>query len=417
MARRGYRLAGFAWPGWGPLAERNFRLLFLARSISALGDRIALVALAFAVLEFGGATELGLVILAREGSTAALVLFGGVWADRVSRYRLLLGADLLRFGSQALTAWLVLAGEASVWNLTVLQLAYGAGTAFFLPTSTSLVPQIVPPERLQPANALLALSFNGFGIVGPAVGAALVVVASPGWGLVADAVSFLLAAVFLVQLRVPETDREPRRRVFAELAEGWREFSSRTWVWVMVASFGVFQLAVFPPLFVLGPVIAKNELGGAGAWGTILAVGSIGALLGSVLALRVRAKRPLVATQLLSIPLAIYFALLAGIEIVWLISLAALAGWLFVHLADTIWHTTLQQQVPEKALGRISSYDWFGSIALNPVGYAIVGPLAAATGERTVLLGAAALQVITVLSVLLVPSVRGVRTRASEPTR
>jgi predicted MFS family arabinose efflux permease len=390
---------------WGALAERNFRLLFLARAVSSLGDRITLVALAFAVLEFGDATDLGLVIAAREVPTVLLLLVGGVWADRLPRRRLLIASDLLRFGSQAATAALVLGGSASLASLAALQVAYGVGSAFFLPASTSVVPQTVSPGRLQQANALLAVSRNSVGITGAAIGAFLVVVVGPGWALAVDAATFLLAALFIVRLRIEEPARQARQRLMEDLKGGWVEFSSRTWVWVVVCSFGVFQLAAFPTLMVLGPVVAKDDLGGAGAWAAILAAGSAGALIGSFAAMRVRSRHPLALSQILIVPFGIQFVLLAVAAPVWAIASAAFIAWAGSEIGDTLWFTTLQRHVPEEALGRISSFDYMGSQTLNPIGFAIVGPVAAAVGVGAVIFGAAAVLTVMAGVVLLVPSV------------
>ena len=243
------------------------------------------VALAFAVLHIGGATDLGLVLLAREIPIVAFLLVGGVWADRVSRKLLLVAGDAAMGSVQAVTALLLLTGNASVWSVAALQVGFGAVTAFTRPASVGLVPQVVAGSQLQEANALVDLGRSTMRIAGPAIGAVIVVAANPGWALVADAASFAVSALLRVQMRVARGTPPPRLRLFSELAHGWSEFVARRWVWLMVSSFGLFQLTLFPAMLVLGPVVAETQLGGAGAWGAILAAQAAGSVAGGLVAL------------------------------------------------------------------------------------------------------------------------------------
>lgn len=390
-------------------------MLFSARAVSALGDGISLVALTFAILSTGTASDLALVLLAREIPTVTVLLLGGVWADRLPRRLLLIGANLIMFVAQAGTAGLILGGSASIGVLMGLQAVYGLGNALFLPASMSVVPQSVSPGRLQQANALLALSRNSFGIVGPMVGALLVATVGPGWGLAADATTFLLAAIAVTLMRIAEPERTPGGTVFEDLRGGWREFTARTWVWMIVSSFGIYQLAVFPAFMVLGSLIAKNDLGGAGAWGTILAASSAGSVLGALAATRIKARRPLVLGQFLILPVVVLFVMFGlGAPLVVLV-VAAVLAWACSEIGDTLWYTALQQHVPEEALGRISSFDYFGSQVFKPIGYAIVGPVAVALGAHTVMFGSATLLLFVTVAILLVPSVWQIR--QVEPAR
>jgi hypothetical protein len=182
----------------------------------------------------------------------------------------------------------------------------------------------------------------------------------------------------------------------------------------MVISFGLFQLTYFPALLVLGPLVAKEELGGAGAWGTILAVESAGAVVGGLFALRVRFDRPLVACQLLVLPAGVLLFTLAVPLPLPLIALTGFVTGIGFSFGDTLWMTALQRYVPEHALSRISSFDWLGSVALNPIGYVLIGPLAAVFGASKMLVIAGILNIAVCLGIVLVPSVRSLRVSGAQ---
>jgi Transmembrane secretion effector len=391
------------------LRERNFARYLGAVTVSQLGSGMSTVALAFAVLGFGGATDLGIVLLAREVPTVILLLLGGVFADRISRRTILVSTDTLKGTAQAVTALLVISGSANVWNVGALQMVFGLAEAFSRPATIGLVKETVSEHRLQEANALLGLASNVMYIAGPAIGALIVAAGSPGIAIAVDSATFLGSAALTSSLRLASAVRIASASILAELHDGWREFVGRSWVVTMVVTFGFFQLTYFPALLVLGPLVAKEQLGGAAAWGVILAVESAGSVLGGLVALRLRVGRPLIACSLLVVP--------AGLLLVALsvpLPLVALAGVSFVvgigfAVGNTLWETTLQRNVPEHALSRISSFDWFGSVALNPIGYALIGPVAAAVGNAEALAVAGVLNVAICLSVVLVPSVRHLR--------
>ena len=192
-----------------------------------------------------------------------------------------------------------------------------------MPAEVGLVPQTVSAERLQQANALQGLSRNLTGILGPALSGALVVAGSPGIALGIDALSFVVCAVILQRIRIaPRTDGGEREGFVHELREGWQEFTSRTWLWSSVVLFGIGNMG-FCAWIVLGPVVAKAELGGAGPWGTVLAIGGVGAVAGSLVAIRLRPARPLVACTLAAVPLSGQLVVLILAPSVWLLSVAA----------------------------------------------------------------------------------------------
>jgi MFS family permease len=388
------------------LRERNFARYLAAESISDLGSGMAMVALAFAVLQFGGAVDLGIVLLAREVPIVVFVLLGGVLADRVPRRRLLAGSDLVKGIAQVATAVLLFTGAANVWNVALLQIAFGVANALSRPATIGLVKEVVSDERLQQGNALLHLSTNVFSIAGPAIGAIIVAAGSPALAIAIDAATFFVSAALIASLQLTRVTRTVTASILADLRGGFHELTSRPWAVAIIAAFGLFQLTYFPALNVLGPIVANDHLGGAGAWGTILAVQSVGAVLGGLVALRIRVSRPLVWCELVVTPAGLLLAGLAvPLPLLALAAISALVGAGFA-IGNTLYLTAFQRNLPEHALSRISSYDWFGSLALNPIGYALIGPIAAALGAQQTLYAAAVLNFIVCVGVVLVPSVR-----------
>jgi hypothetical protein len=391
------------------LHERSFGRYLAAVTVSTLGSGMAMVALAFAVLEFGGATDLGIVLLAREVPLVVLLLAGGVFADRLPRRTILVGTDVVKGAAQVGTAILLFSGAANVWNVALLQTMFGMSAAFSRPATTGLVREAVSDARLQEANALVGLSYSVLSIAGPAIGALIVAAGSPAWAITIDAFTFFVSAALTASMRLTAMVRIASASILGDIRDGWREFIQRSWAVAMVASFGLFQLTYFPALLVLGPLVAKAELGGATAWGTILAIESAGAVVGGMIALRLRFNRPLVASQLFVLPAGLLLAALAlPLSLIGL-TVISFANGIGFAVGNTLWMTALQRNVPEHALSRISSFDWLGSVALNPVGYALIGPIAAAIGTSQTLAVAAVLNIAVCVSVVLVPSVRSVR--------
>ncbi len=402
----------------GPLAEREFALLFTATSITTLGDRLGHIALAFAVLELpgGGARELGLVLATRIGVESLVVVGGGVLADRLPRSLILVGASTIQAVAQAAIAALVLTGTATTGNLIALSILYGIGGGLVIPAEIGLVPQTVSTGRLQQANALLGLSRNAVSLLGPAVGGALIVAGSPGTALAVDAATFAVCAVLLSRIRIAVRDGGPAREHFLqELRGGWREFRQRDWLWSSVLLFGISNLAFTGCWGVLGPVVAQERLGGAGAWATVLAAAGVGSVVGGIFALRYRPKRPLLASVLWAWPLMLEVLGLALAVPVWMLALCAFATGLglAVHLA--LWFTVLQREIPEHAQSRVSSFDVLGSFVLIPVGMAIAGPVSEAIGVTPTLWAGLAVMLAMQLAIVAVPSVRRLRDPESAP--
>lgn len=279
-----------------PLRSAAFRRVAAADTVSAVGNAVAPVALAFAVLDLGGsAASLGLVVGARSLAQVVFLLLGGVVADRLPRQVVLVGSSAGSALTQAAVAALVIGRVDSIGLLAALSAVNGAVSAFTQPAASALLPATVDASMLRQANALIRIITNSMRVVGTAVAGVLVAVLGSGWCIAVDAASFAAAgAIFFTGLRLPATvgAAAGRERVWTELAQGWSEFRSRTWLWVVVASAAVGNAAFVGAVFVLGPVIADHTFGRK-LWGVVLACFTLGTIAGGLLALRVRPRYPL----------------------------------------------------------------------------------------------------------------------------
>lgn len=352
---------------------------------------MAPVALAFAVLgEPGGsAGKLGTVLAGRSIAQVAFLMFGGALADRFPRYRIMVVSDLMAFATQATIAGLFIAGRPPIALLTALAAVNGAASASFFPASRGLVPQIVDPPVLQSANALIRMSENSARLAGSAVSGALIVAVGSGWAIGIDAATFGASAVLMLTSGAPRTGRGARGdSLLREVREGWQEFRSRQWVWVIVAQFALVNLCFTSCVFVLGPVVAKQHWGGALGWSAVVTANAVGLVAGSFIAMRFRPAHPMLAATLATFGFVPPFFLLAAHAPVWVVAAAMLANGVCVDVFEVLWMTALQQHVPDDKLSRVNSYDALGSMVLGPLGLLLVGPVAVAAGVTATLVGA-----------------------------
>jgi MFS family permease len=391
----------------GVLGERNFRLFFTAYGASIIGSAMVPVALTFAVLNQGyPIVDVSYVLAAETVPLAALLLLGGVIADRLPRSITMVGADLVRFFSEAALAVLLLTGTAPVWAMVVLAGFLGAGQAFFNPAMTGLMPEIVAPDGLQQANALRALATSSGQILGPALAGVIVAAGGAGWAIAIDAGTYALSAACLIRLTIPPRPETEPTSMLTDLVAGWNEFRSRTWLWSIVLQFAAFNALCFAPFMLLGAVVARERLGGAAAWGIILALLGAGSIVGAIASSRFHPRRPLVIATCGAALFALPVSLIAIPAPTALIAAGAFVAGLGLSIFDTLWETSLQQHIPGELLSRVSAYDWFGSVAFVPLGYILAAPLAGALGVRSALVFAAAWAVASCGAVLLAPSVR-----------
>jgi predicted MFS family arabinose efflux permease len=395
------------------LGEPEFRKLFVGQATSVVGSMFRVVALPFAVLAIGGtATDIGIVEAAGLIPLAVLVLLGGVWADRLPRRTVMLSADVGRTVLQLAAATLLVAGVAHVWQLAVLQVGMGVCEAFFGPAYTGLVPEVVSPPRLQQANALQGLVSSGSITLGAFLAGMLVAAVGPGWAIGIDGLSYLASACFLLRLRPPaflgRQAAKPApagparglaggRAFFRDLADGWREFTSHTWIWVMVAGAALFLFAIDGPIQVLGPIVARDVYDGARTWGLTSAAMGIGQIAGGLLSLRWRPRRPMLVIAAGMSLTALLVAFLALEAPVWTLYASLAAVGVEWGLYDPFWLTCMQREVARSMISRVSAYDYLGVLAFYPAGLALAGPLADAFGRSTVLWVSAAVAIFVSL--------------------
>jgi predicted MFS family arabinose efflux permease len=393
------------------LKQRDLALVVTSRLVSDIGTGMAPIALAFGVLTLpgGDASSLGLVLLCAAVPRLIFFLVGGVLADRLDRARLMVAAEWLAATAQLAAATLFVTGHASVPALAALAAVNGVAVALFYPSLTGLVPQVAEDRDLQSANALIRLSSHLASILGTVLGGALVASVGPGWALAVDALTYAVSAVLLAFVRARSHVRtDERSSVLSDLVGGWREFSSRRWVWLIVLLFSLSNMGFTAAVAVLGPVRSLESYGGARGWALVLAAFSAGTVAGVLVAMRVRPSRPLFVAMVAQLVVVLPIVAIAPP-----LPLAVVAGCAFVSgvavdVFEVLWQTALQRNIPRDALSRVASYDWLGSMALTPVALAGAGALAATVGLTAAIWVCAALGALSTLG-LLDPQIRGLR--------
>jgi MFS family permease len=401
-----------------PLRHRQFRLLWTGMSLSLLGDGALLVALAWQAYQLHDRpSAMSVVGVALTLPQLLFVLVGGVLSDRMSRRSVMLVADLVRGGVLAALAVLAWSDLLQLWHLVVFAVVYGAASAFFVPAFEALVPEVVPEDELTEANALdQFVRPAALWLLGPALGGWLIGVGGTGSAFALDAATFLLSAACLLRVVVPGRAGEPEASgddadepgLMTELREGFSYVRRQPWLWATFVAATFTYLLFLGPTEVLLPYLIKHELGGdAHDVGLVLSAGGVAALVAAlVIGQTGLPRRRMLFTY-----------------VVWSVATAAVAGYGLAHsrveamlaamvvtgfeaVGAVAWVSTKQRLVPGPLLGRVASFDWFISIALVPVSYAVTAPVAAALGVRTTLVGAGVLGAVVTLAFLAVPGVR-----------
>ena len=320
----------------------------------------------------------------------------------------MLVSDVARAVQQVVVGVLLIAGVAQVSHLILGAVVFGIASAFFIPATTGLVSETVSASRLQQANALMGLSRSTSFAIAPPVAGLLVAALGPGWVFIINAATFLASALTLAMLRVPDRTTMARQSFMRDLASGWHELAIRPWYWLNLCSHALwgFAMAFF---YVLGPVISARSLGGAAAWGVISGSLGIGMIAGGVIALRLRASRPLVAANLALTLAALQVLALVGPSSVVVIAAACVLGYAGLVYLNEVWDATFQQLIPPGVLSRVTAYDWVISSLATPVGSAVAGPAADKFGVQATLVVAALIVAVPSVLVTAIPGVRRVR--------
>ncbi|WP_435822095.1 MFS transporter [Actinacidiphila alni] len=405
-------LAASAVPAGDRLWSANFRLYFTARSVAMLGDTMLPVALSAGLIQYGySAGDIGLVMAASTACFAGLVIFGGVFADRFNARRLMIGADLVRVCTQSTAAVLFLTHRITLWEMALIAVVNGTAAAMFQPGVASTVVRVA--TDVQGANGVTRTAESVASLAGPALAGVLVGFTSPGVVFAVHSSTYLVSALCLISLRLAPLP--PRAAVLkgastfkADLAEGWREFRARDWMWGVIVIWMAYMIFVFGPYLPLaaGQIIPEH---GAGAYGLVNSALGGGTAVGALIAMRVRADRPLRAGSI-----ALFATALMPASVGFDLPLPAIAGCVFCAgmgwaYWGVNWATSVQTQVPNDILNRIHAYEVAGSIAMTPVGQSLAGPASGAFGARHVLQFGAAAALLVCLLLLSVPAIRNLR--------
>jgi MFS family permease len=395
---------------FAPLRHPNFRWYFTAFTVNMSGSTMAGVALAFAVLSItDSASALGYVLAAETVPLVLFLLYGGVVADRLPLTVVLRVGMVVLFATQTATAALVITGVARIWMLIVLAALAGTVTAVTLPAMASIMPQLVPAELLQSANALQSFARGSLRIVGPTVSALIVVAAGPGWAVGFDGFTYAAAVVLLGKVVLPpKPPRDEQSSTLDELRAGWSYVRSTTWLWVIVLAFGLLNAIQSGAWSTLGPARAKETIGVHG-WGYALSAESVGLILTTLVMLRRPLRRPLWSGMLGIAWLGIPMMMLGREPHVALVVVATFVAGAGTEVFSMGWSLAMQEHVPGEMLSRVYSYDMLGSFVAMPVGQLVFGPLGAAFGYGPVMMASGAAYVVICLLTLASRSVRELR--------
>jgi MFS family permease len=412
-----------------PLRHRDFRLLWIGMTVSLLGDGMFIVALAWQAYELKDVpSALSIVGVAMTVPHVVFLLIGGVVSDRFDRRRVMMAADGVRAAALLAMGMLSLAGTLQLWHMLVIAAVFGAGTAFFGPSFDAIVPDLVPADELPQANSLdQFMRPVGSRMLGPALGGWIIAAfgGHPGGAFVVDAATFAVSVLCVLSMRghAREHVEDHEQSMVREIKEGYEFVRSRVWLWGTFLAATLAYLIFWGPSEVLLPFIVRNAPNGSARdLGFILALGGVGAMLSAVVMGNREVPRRFITFT----------------YVVWTVSTLAVAGYGLAHFtwqlmaacfvfnalesAGTIvWATTKQRLVPNRLLGRVSSFDWFISTGLVPVSFALTGPVVALLGggvhgARMTLVGAGVLGAVVTLAIFLfLPRMRDVeRTESME---
>jgi MFS family permease len=404
------------------LAIRDFRLLLADRLIAPASVGFSLVGVSFAVLKAtNSASDLSYVLAAQIAPSLVFALIGGVAADRFRPQRVIVAANLLMALGEGTFGILVLTGHPPLWAMMGLEAVTGTGIAIFYPASQALLPRLVPWDLLQEASAISRLVMNTGQMSGAAVAGLLVAATSPGVALLLCGIGMVSTVPALMSIRAGRENLRPGAAagdgaagratpsMLTELREGWSEFRSHTWLWVIVAQFCVVLMAWYGAFSVLGPVVAREHLGGAAAWGAITAADAFGLIAGGVVSLRFTPRRPMLFVVLTGAAIAISPLSLAMVLPLPAICVASFALGVFVEMMMVQWTVTMTRNIPPDKLARVSSYDVLGSVMAMPAGALVAGPLGTAIGTSRAQYAAAAVIVVASALALIPRDIRTIR--------
>jgi len=389
----------------------GYRSFFISGLIFVLGASAFPIALAITVLDNGGsASELGLILAARVASGTIFMLIGGVWADRLPRKWIMIGADSFR-ASLCVVLLIISANDLPLWAIGLLVFLMGLGDAFGAPAGSAIVPSLLPDHLLPAGNVARGIVAKVGNIVGPGFGGLSIAAIGPDWTFGLIGASFFIATSLIFKIKEPPRQEilEDKPTFLFELREGFKLVWEIKWIAASIAMASFQLMVIVAAETVLLPVITRREFHTDSVFAFSAAMFSLGGALSAVAAIKYKTKRPgLVAISLWGLfafaPLVLAFPINETVVVLgYFIAGLSIGGW------EAYWVTSVQREVPQEMQGRVFSIDMVGSGGLMPIGMALVGPLVFLMGERTFLIGAMVFHVLVCYLVLLVPGVKELR--------
>ncbi|WP_406376558.1 MFS transporter [Streptomyces sp. NBC_00647] len=404
-----------------PLWDRRFTLYFTARTVSLVGDAMMPVAAALAVGALYGISGVGFVLGTWTGTFVALVLFGGVFADRLGARRMMVGADLARVLTQGVLAVAFFVGPPPFWLLVTMAALAGAAAAMFQPGVNGMVPLVArDPQR---ANATLKVADALAQLLGPALAGLLIALTGAGTVYAIDGGTFVLSALCLALIRPAPADapadtpndadslESSGSSLRRDLRQGWHEFRSRTWMWAVILIWVGYGVLLFGPLVPLSSALVGARLG-PNAYGLAVSFLGVGTVLGGLLALRLRPARPLAAgavAMALFAVLPLCVSLSAGLPVLLVGHVLGGGAWAFWSV---MWATSVQTHTPPAVLNRVTAYELAGSVSGIAVGQILAGPATALASPGRLLLISAGACLAGCVALLTIPAIRTLRRAA-----
>jgi MFS family permease len=390
-------------------SHEGFSMLVTARLISNVGNGLSPIALAYGVLSLPGAdgSDLSIVMGARYLPLIIFMLFGGVFADRFQRNRIVGGSDIIGSALVAVSAISLIAGFSSILLLAIMGALFGFLNALWWPAMSGVLPEILPKEKLQEGNAIIGLMSNIGVVFGTLLGGVIVTLTSPGWALLIDGATFFIAGLIVWNLKLDAKSRIESPGILDDLRVGWREFISRSWLVTMVIAFAFINMAFDSMITILGPLNFSDPETGPRNWSYNLAGLTIGMMIGGIIVLKFKFKHPLFVSMILVAISGIWdFALAFDLSLAICIAAGIFSG-IAVEIFLVTWSTSMQTHIPEESFSRVNAYDSLGSYGFAPLGIIIAGPLAEAFSVNSILFATGS---ITLLASVVALSVKSVRT-------
>ena len=391
---------------------KRFRILLTARTLSNVGNGISPIAMAFGVLSLEGsdASSLSWVTASHMVPIVLFLLLGGVVADRMGRARVVGLTDILGAFVVTLSGILFITGNATVLILSINAFIFGVLNALWYPAFSGLMPEVVPSKHLQSANSLVGFGANVGFTLGATLGAGIVSTAGPGWAIIGDAFTFLVAGILVLQLRTPtkmetgEIERHPS--MISQMRQGWFEFSSRRWIVIIVVAFSLINMSFEGFLGVLAPVQLKEKMGGARDMGLMMFAWGAGSIVGVLVAMRIRVKHPLFLAMSLMPIIGVWMITVAIPLHLSILMVGAFLSGIALDIFYVMWMTMFQTHVPEEALSRVGAYDAMGSSVFAPVGLFLAGPISLWIGTSETLFIGGLIAVVMAVGSLFSKDVR-----------